>query len=404
MKIVQVNISANRGSTGKIAEGIGKLVLAEGWESYLAYGGSHRQSASQLIRIGTRRDIYCHAFESRLFDNHGLSSRQATRRFIDQIKEIKPDIIHLHNIHDYYLNYPILFEYINKTNTPVVWTLHDCWPFTGHCSHIDSIKCMKWKEGCHHCQGLNVYPKSWFSDRSERNYALKKALFLENVENMTLVPVSHWIEGFVRESFLKETNIKTIHNGIDLETFKVYDGRQMRKKYGMDNRFVILGVAAPWTPTKGLADFIKLHAILPKEEFAIMLVGLSEKQIGRLPEGVIGISRTDSPQELAEIYSMADVFFNPTYEDNYPTTNLEAIACGTPALVYDTGGCKEAVGEDVGFVVRQGDVAAAAGVIQGMTEKHLPKPVLKCRRYAEEHFDGDQKFAEYIDIYKSYLK
>ena len=402
-KILQINISANRGSTGKIADGIGRSVLSEGWKSYLAYGGSHRPSESQLISIGGKWNTYTHALQSRLFDNHGLASRCATTRFIEKMRQIKPDIVHLHNIHNYYINYPLLFNFLKETNVPVVWTLHDCWPFTGHCAHFDAIKCEKWKTGCHHCKGLNNYPMSWFADRSKKNYELKKRLFTSIIDRLTIITVSNWIEEFVKESFLNQAKIQTIHNGIDLLTFQPSQSNQIRKKYQIDDQFVILGVASPWNATKGLSDFIKLREILPINKYTIFLVGLSKKEITKLPQNVIGITRTDSPKELAELYSMADVFFNPTYEDNYPTTNLEAIACGTPVITYDTGGCKEAVTGDVGYVVPQEKKKKTVEIISKWQTNGTKNFHLLCRQHAERHFDGSKKFEKYIEIYKSLL-
>ncbi len=401
--ILQINISANRGSTGKIAEGIGRLVLAEGWESYIAYGGSHRSSASNLIRIGGKWNIYTHVLQSRLFDNHGLASRSVTKRFVEQLRAIKPDIIHLHNIHDYYLNYPLLFSYLMETGVPIVWTLHDCWPFTGHCAHFDHMGCEKWKTGCNHCEGLSLYPRSWFSDRSERNYRLKKQYFGSVVGNTTLVPVSEWIAKYAKQSFLADAKMKIIHNGIDMELFAPQPSKGLRERFGLGDRFVVLGVASPWTPTKGLKDFIRLHSMLPQEEYAIFVVGLSEKQLKELPEGVVGITRTDSPHELAAIYSMADVFLNPTYEDNFPTTNLEAMACGTPVLVYDTGGCKEAVTAETGSVLKQGDIEGAAKIITYMRQKNVKFKKDACRQHAEQYFDEKSAFREYIELYKQLL-
>ena len=401
--ILQINISANRGSTGKIADGIGRLVLDAGWESYLAYGGSHRPSSSQLIQIGGKWNIYCHALQSRLLDNHGLASKSVTRRFINRLKQIQPDIVHLHNIHDYYVNYHILFNYLKETHVPVVWTLHDCWPFTGHCAHFDHLRCEKWKTGCNHCEGLSLYPQSWLIDRSRRNYDIKKKCFTSIIENLTLVPVSEWLASYTKKSYLNGANMTVIHNGIDLDVFSPQKNMGLREKYGLGNRIVILGVAAPWTPTKGLQDLLKLRDILPQDRYAIFVVGLSKKQLQEIPEGVTGIMRTDSPQELAQIYNMADVFFNPTYEDNYPTTNLEALACGTPVLVYDTGGCNEAVTEATGYVVKQGDLNNAAEIILQMKSNKTTEKMNACRQYAEKHFDEKQAFSKYIELYKQLL-
>lgn len=404
MKLLQINECLN-GSTGKIARQIGDLAIDNGWDSYIAYSAWENEfpCKSKLIKIGSKYDRYFHALETRLRDNHGLASRRATKKLVETIQKLTPDIIHLHNIHGYYLNYPILFRYLREKNIPVVWTLHDCWSFTGHCSHFDAIKCFKWREKCRHCQGLNTYPKSLWIDRSEKNYLLKKEHFTAIADCLTIVPVSYWLENFVQQSFLKDVKVQTIHNGIDIDTFRVYDSDKVRQKYKLDGKFVVLGVAAPWTQRKGLNDFITLRQRLPHDKYAIMLVGLTKKQIKKLPNGIIGITRTDSPQELAEIYSMADVFFNPTYEDNYPTVNLEAIACGTPVVTYDTGGCAEAISAEAGWVVQQGKMSDMVKIINNLAlrnENEILTQRMLCRYYAEKNFKQTDCFRQYISLYE----
>ena len=360
MKVLQINVTANSGSTGKIAEQIGRLVMAEGWQSMIAYGRYANPSESNLIRIGTKFDLIEHGIESRLFDNHGLASRRATNAFIKQIEEIKPDIIHLHNIHGYYLNYQLLFEYLSKLNTPIVWTLHDCWSFTGHCAYFDFAKCEKWRSACcPPCPCKKKYPTTLIADRSKENWETKKQRFT-SIKNLTLVPVSKWLGDLTRQSFLNQYHIRVIHNGIDLNNFQpTEDVKAIKAKYGITGKYTILGVANIWEERKGFADFIRLRKVLP-QEYNIVLVGVSKKQTSLLPTGIIGIERTQDQKELAQLYSALIYYVNPTYEDNYPTTNLESMACGTPVVTYRTGGSPESINKDTGIVVKQGDINGLA--------------------------------------------
>lgn len=396
MKLLQINVTANWGSTGKIAEDIGKIAIQQGWESWIAYGRGNPESASNLIRVGSDLDLKSHVIQTRLFDNHGLVSSSATRKFINQIREINPDIIHLHNIHGYFLNYPKLFSFLKEYGKPVVWTLHDCWPFTGHCAYYDFVKCGKWKNGCFNCPQLGSYPQSILLDRSEKNYRDKKKAFL-GVENLTLVPVSNWLRCEVGQSFLKDYPVQTIHNGIDINVFKASKERVDSRKV-----FKILGVASVWDRRKGLEEFIKLRSILP-EEYEITLVGLSKKQIEQLPDGIGGITRTDSIEALVDLYSSADVFVNPTLEDNFPTTNLESLACGTPVITYDTGGSPEAVDSSCGIVVPYQDVQGlASAIVRVCGNKAFTSEA--CRKRAEEYFDKNKSFQKYLDLYSSLLR
>ncbi len=400
-KLLQINSTANWGSTGRIAEQIGERAIAAGWESYIAYGRNAQPSKSQLIKIGSRIGVLWHVLMSRLFDCHGLASRFATKRLIKQIKAINPDIIHLHNIHGYYLNYRMLFEYLQTISTPIVWTLHDCWSFTGHCAYFDALGCDRWKTGCHHCPGLRTYPKAKFADNSKGNYELKKRLFTSLANRITLVPVSGWLGEFVEESFLADCGVRVIRNGIDIGTFAPQS--DVVKREGLNGRKIILGVAATWSARKGLSDFLKLRQMLPMDKYAIVLIGLDEEQLASLPEGVVGFRRTQCARELTEWYSVADVFLNPTYEDNYPTTNLEAIACGTPVVTYRTGGSPESITEQTGIVLEQGDLEAVRTAIETICSNGKAPYAEACRKYAEQHFDKDKCFEQYIGLYNEII-
>lgn len=402
-KLLQINTVVNSGSTGRIAEEIGLMVMGNGWESTIAYGRNPRPSKSNLIKIGTKTEIYAHVAKTRVFDAHGLGSVKGTKKLIDEIKVIEPDIIHLHNIHGYYLNIKILFEFLSKTQIPVVWTLHDCWSYTGHCIHYTYVDCQKWQTdiGCHSCPQKKTYPASFVFDRSKKNFELKRNLFT-SLSNLTLVPASNWLKNELKKSFLKNQKIRMIHNGIDLKQFSPKESEKIKSKYTINNKFIILGVANPWSDKKGLGDFVKLSKLLKKDQ-QIVLVGLTNKQIRALPENIIGIERTESIKEMASLYSLAGVFANPTWEDNYPTTNLEAIACGTPVITYKTGGSPESIGENTGFVIPQGDIQALKKKIDLIQSRGKAYYGRSCREFAIESFDKKDRFEEYFALYEELL-
>ena len=367
MKVLQVNSVANIGSTGRIMEQIGLAAQRAGWESYIAYGRRASISQSHLIKIGSSLDIMWHGVVSRLFDAHGLGSHLATRRFIKTIQDIKPDIIHLHNVHGYYLNYKVLFEYLAQMDIPVVWTLHDCWPLTGHCAYFDFAHCELWKTECSNCVNKLDYPSTIGADRSTFNHQLKIKLF-NSVRNLTFVPVSQWLANLVSQSYFHNHKIQVINNGIDLSQFRLFESQEMgqlRNALGLKDETILLGVASVWSSRKGLDDFIALSRRIPAN-WKIILVGLTQKQLSLLPSNIIGIQRTENVRQLAMLYSMSSIFVNPTYEDTYPTTNLEAIACGTPVVTYRTGGSPESITEEVGRVVDKGDLDGVIKAVENI--------------------------------------
>lgn len=406
-RILIINVSANSGSTGRIAEEIGQTAAANGYDFYFGYGRLGRQSEAHLIRIGSDWDVRVHGLESMLWDNHGFGSRKATKQFIQEIERIRPDVINLHNIHGYYLNVEILFEYLAKKDIPVVWTLHDCWPFTGHCSYFDRYHCEKWKTGCHHCPNSKGYPKSLFLDRSKANYARKKELFNKS-KNITFVAVCQWMANNVKDSFLGGYPVETIYNGVDIETFRprfkgLNGSNSMKAKLGInENVKVVLGVASTWDRRKGLDDFVKLRTMM-NDKYAIILVGLNDKQITALPEGVIGIKRTESVDQLAELYSLADVFVNPTYVDNFPTTNIEALACGTPVVTYLTGGSPEAIDEFTGMAIGQGNVEQLRAAVEHFA-MNKSRYSMACRERAVKCFNKQDRFNDYVELFDNLIK
>lgn len=397
--LLQINIASNWGSTGKIMEQIGLCVQQYGWDSYVTYGRNeyHNPSKNHVIRIGSTLDAYEHYAENLFLDNEGLASRLSTKKFLKKVDEIKPDVVHLHIIHDHYMNFPMLFKYLAEKKIPVVWTQHDQWATTGHC-YYNLVGCERWKEECHNC------PMSkWYSlDRSRRNYRMKKQL-MADIPSLTIVPVSEWLGDNIRQSHLKDKPIQVIHNGIDIKTFSPQP-TNAHSRYGIDkNKFIILGVAALWDKRKGLSDFYQLAKILPADKYTIVIVGklIEERKLIENGCQIIFIDRTQNALELAQLYSSALVFVNPTYQDNYPTTNLEALACGTPVITYRTGGSPEAIDEKTGIVVEQGDVEALADAIRKMKEHPLSSD--DCRKRAEEYFDKDKCFEKYIELYKSLI-
>lgn len=398
--LFQINVTANWGSHGKIAEQIGNMVLQEGWKSYIAYGRWANPSNSKLVRIGSMNDERLHAAISRILDNQGLASISATKALVKRIASVKPNIVHLHNIHGYYLNYPILFRYLQSLDCPVVWTMHDCWPITGHCSHFMFSGCNKWKTGCYHCEERKEYPKSVFIDRSTRNYSLKRDVFT-SLRNLTLVPVSRWLESVLKDSFLSSVPTKCIWNGIDTEAFHVEAGA--KESVGLGDKKMILAVANNWTARKGLEDILSIRESLD-DQYVIVVVGLNEAQVRMLPAGIIGITRTNSIEELVQYYSAADVFINPTYEDTFPTTNIEAMACGTPVITYDTGGSPESLSPQSGMIIPRGDRNALSQAIEQICNTWDRDAVRSvCRNRATDCFRKEDRFQEYFQLYQSLL-
>ncbi len=351
MKILMINSVCGIRSTGRICTDLAESLEALGHECKIAYGRERVPEKHQkyAIRIGTDLSVKLHGIKARLFDAAGFGSAHATRKFIKWVKKYDPDVIHLHNLHGYYINLPLLFNYLKTSGKPVLWTLHDCWAFTGHCCNLTD--CDKWRKECFACPKYASYPKSVI-DRSRHNFKEKKKLF-SSLEHTTLVTPSAWLADLTKKSYLGKYPVKVINNGIDTSVFKPTQS-DFREKHGLEGKKIVLGVASAWSKNKGLYDFVKLSDMLD-DTHKIVLVGLTEEQKSTLPAKILGITRTNSPLELAEIYTAADVFVNLTYNDNYPTVNLEAQACGTPVITYRTGGSVESV--ETANIIPQGDLA-----------------------------------------------
>ena len=370
MRILMINSVCGIRSTGRICTDLADALTQKGHKVKIAYGRENvpEQYKKYAVRIGSDLDVKIHGVQSRVLDNTGFGSKNSTRKFLEWAEKYDPDVLHLHNIHGYYINIESLFKWIkSRPKMKVIWTLHDCWAFTGHAAYCEAANCEKWIKGCYECPNKMEYPKA-FIDNSKKNWEKKKRLF-SNVKNLTLVTPSKWLADLVGKSFLASYHTEVIHNGIDLDKFKRSSNDSIRERFGLKNKKVILGVAAVWDRRKGLSDFIRLNAMIDKKEYKIVLVGLSEEQVKELPHDIVGIRHTESVQELIDLYSIAEVFVNPTYEDNYPTTNIEAIACGTPVITYDTGGSGESA-VLFGSVIKKGDVA---GIYSEIKNNHFSK-------------------------------
>lgn len=356
MRYVSIN-SVPNGSTGAVMRQVTEERRALGDECWCMWGRGKAAENDHEFNFGSKPELYIDALQTRLDGRAGFHSKWPTRRLLKKLDEIRPDVVHLHNLHGYYVNVEMLFDWlVAHDEVQVKWTLHDCWAFTGHCAYFTYVKCAQWKDHCAHsgaCPQLGTYPKTISKGSCAWSFENKRACFTRlPAERMTIVTPSHWLEGLVGESFLSKYPVEVRHNTIDRGVFKPSPS-DFRERYGVGDRFMILGVASPWTERKGLVDFIRLAGELDSSRYAIVLVGLNRRQIARLPKSVIGLERTDSSEELASIYSAADYLFNPTREDNYPTVNLEAEACGVPVITYDTGGCKETL-QDARSIVLEG--------------------------------------------------
>ena len=393
MIVAQIN-TVNYGSTGKIMEGIQQVAQKEGHTVYSYFGLGEKKKGEPAKRVGSK---FWNKVNSKLAHVTGLMgffSVITTLKLINDLKTKKIELIHLHNIHISFLNYPLLFNFIKKNCIKVVWTFHDCWPFTGHCAHFTFNKCDKWINGCFDCRYYNEYPATSF-DNSRYMYKFKKKLFT-NIEDMTIVTPSYWLKGLVERSFLKDYPVRVINNGIDNDVFQPLESC-FRKKYDLEEYFIILGVSFNWNKKKGLDVFIELNERLEKEKFKIVLVGTNSNLDKELPKNIISIHRTNSAEELSQIYSAADVVVNPTREDVFGLVNIEANACGTPVIMFNTGGCPECINEKTGIVVDVEDVDSIEENIRCMAQNNY-----FCKEECVKHarnFNLNQKYTEYLSLY-----
>ncbi|MBH1939416.1 glycosyltransferase [Mobilitalea sibirica] len=398
MRVAFINSDLGYGSTGRIVCDLYQEVIKEGNEAMIGYGRECTQEGYHSHRIGSLLSVYSHAMLTRLFDLQGFGSVHATKRFIRRLREYNPDILHLHNLHGSYLNIKLLFEYMKESNKPVIWTLHDCWAFTGHCAYYTYARCNKWKTHCHNCIQKKVYPASFFLDNSSNNYKWKKDLFL-GVEKLTITTVSHWLKSQVKQSFLKDIKVRIIPNGIDLELFKPTES-DFRSKYGLEGKIVLLGVASIWQERKGLWLFQELAKRL-EDPYKIALVGVTEKQKQRLTDKILVLERTNHIKDLVKIYSAADVFLNPSIEETFGMVSLEALACGIPVISNRYSANPELVKEEGGIVVPK---LNSTCFIEAIRELMLnPRSKENCRNIAQQ-YDKNKCYQAYLDLYREVMK
>lgn len=391
MRLLQINTAAGRGAAGGIPETLGAMAAGRGMRSVIAAGRPCADgSASELMRVGGRIDFAVHALATRLADRHGLHSRAATLRFIAEAERLDPHIVHLHNIHGYYLHLPTLADWLRGAGRPVVWTLHDCWALTGHCAFFNACDCTRWQTQCHHCPMRRSYPASWLLDRSAANHRLKKRLFA-TLPGLTIVCVSRWLDSVVAQSYLRDIPRRVIPNGIDTSVF-----HPCAPKAPADAP-LLLGVASHWDERKGLADFVRLRTDLPAH-WRIRLIGLTQAQIRSLPQGIEGMGRIASAGHLAAHYSEATVFANATKAESSCMTKMEALACGTPVVTYAAGGGAEGVPPEVGAAVAPGDYGALKRAVKDSPSRYNPDA---CRAAALRNFDMQRNLYAYFDLYET---
>ena len=399
-KLLQINVTSNWGSTGTIAEECNRIARSRGWETYFAFGRYYNSSKSSVI-VGPNPqwDVYEHFIESCFLDNEGLASRGATKYLVKRIMNIQPDIVHLHNIHDHWLNIQILFEYLNQTNIKVVWTFHDFWAITGHCAHFVRFNCDKFKSECRDCPCCKgkILP---LIKRTNRNFYLKKRFFSKN-RCLTIVPVSNWVAKSVRQSFLKDKEIRVIPNGVDTQVFKPTEGFNHPKI--RQDTFVIMAVSSQWkSPSKGLDDYIALSRLLKQDE-TIVLVGLPKDKLDSLPNNIIGIERTNSQHELATLYTRANVICSFSRAETFGLSIIEGYACGVPAVVYDNTAPPALITPDTGFVVPNKDYKAAYNAIEVIKENGRAYYKDFCIHLARTQFAKEVCFNKYMELYEELL-
>lgn len=405
-KLALIN-SVCTGSTGKIMGDIQREAYRNGFDTVTFFGRGKGFSDVKCVKINKNNSFYFNIFHTFIFNKQGQQSKKETQYLIKKLEDFNPDIIHLHNIHGYYLNYKILFDWINKSfEGKIVWTLHDCWPFTGHCAYFSYVNCNKWKQECkNNCPMRHKYPYSFFLDTSQNEFNLKKNLFTKRNDFQIITP-SDWLNILVKQSFLKQHHVQTIHNGINLDIFKPIKNESIKQKYRIpENAKIILGVANIWEKRKGLDEFLQLANELKNENVVIVLVGLSKIQLNRISKykNIVGIERTENINELVEIYSLADIFVNLTKEDNYPTVNMESIACGTPIITYDTGGCIEQVDSDTGYCCKTNTVEEAKNKVIDFLKTDFKNTKFNNSKMLDK-IDAENRFNDYVELYQQLLK
>ena len=393
MKILMINVVCGIRSTGRICTDLADALEAQGNEVKIAYGREEvpDQYQKYAVRIGSDFDVLLHGSAARILDVAGFGSKRATERFVEWVKGYDPDVIHLHNLHGYYINIEVLFNYLRNCGKKIIWTLHDCWAFTGHSAYCEAVGCNKWKTGCSNCPEIEQYPKS-YTDRSESNWERKRTA-MQGIAGLSIVTPSKWLSSLVKESFLSEYPVIVVRNGIDTSKFH-YTKSDIRIRYDLNDKFVVLGVASVWNDLKGYSDFIKLSNYLD-DSFRVIMIGLSENEIKSLPKNIIGIPRTNDVQELAEFYSTADAFLNLSYTESFGLTNIEARLCGGIVICYDSGALTETAGDD-GIIIERGNIEEVLDSLKRLKNSNRKRETLSNDEISE--LDIKCTTAHYLDI------
>ena len=401
MRVFMVNSVCGSGSTGRIVTDLMDQANKQGYEVKIACSTVEpiRNAAPEdVIIVGSKMDYYIHNALARIDDHEGLFSKHATRELLIAMEEFSPDIVHIHNLHGHWINYELLFSYFATHKTKVIWTLHDCWAFTGHCAHFSVLGCEHWKTHCSNCVGLHGYPVCYGKGDVSRNFDRKRKAFT-SVAEMTIVTPSEWLAETVRSSFLGCYEVRVINNGIDLSVFKPTDS-SFRERYGLQNKKIVLGVANVWIQKKGYDDILKLSKML-SQEYQIVLVGLTREQISNLPDNVLGIERTQNTRQLDEINSAADDFINPSHEETMGLVTAEALACGVPAVVYDQTAVPEVVDGRSGVIVPAGDVKEMSIAIHAVLKN---REKFSNTRKRAERYEKKKQYMKYIDLYETAMR
>lgn len=401
MKVLQINsFYKNGGSTGRIAYDLKTLSEEYGIENHVAFGYEFIPTADpDTFRMEGMFGYYRSILMTRLFASHGFDNIWETLRLIRYMDKVRPDVIHLHNIHSYYIHVGMLFRYIKRHNIPVIWTLHDSWSITGWCTGFDYVQCDKWREGCHHCPLQKEYPKSWFLDRSRSNWHKKRKTF-SGVRDLTIVTPSEWLADLVRQSYLKDYPVMTLNNGIDTDIF-LPTPSDIKKELGIDGKRMILSMAMYMMKAKGIDYLLQLRDMLNDNE-RLVLVGVEAKDVPMLENGrCICLPQTPDVNFLVRMYSAADIFINTTLQDTFPTTNLESLACGTPVVTFATGGSVESVDEETGEIVPQRDTPALLAAIRRVCDKGKAYYAPHCREKALRLYNKRTQFEKYIELYRA---
>ncbi|MBQ9228220.1 MAG: glycosyltransferase [Eubacterium sp.] len=404
MKVFFINVVCGVGSTGRMCTEIAEALTGEGNAVEIAYGrgGVPADYRGTIYRVGNVGTLAANLIRSRLFDAEGFGNRRAAEKLVAEIKRFAPDVIHLHNLHGYYLNVQVLFDYLKEFQGAVIWTLHDCWAFTGHCAHYDALGCQQWQLHCRECPALREYPACLLSGRVDRNYTEKQRCFL-GVPGMTLATPSYWLQEQVAQSFLSGYDCQVIQNGIDHRKFyrDQSETATLRRQYHCEQKYLLLAVAYQWEANKGLEDYIRLAAQLP-DRYQLVLVGTDSAVAAKLPKNMIAVPRTENIAQLRAWYNAADLFVNFTYNETFSLVNIEALACGTPVLTYHTGGSPECIDSTCGADVEKGNVSLALKEIMRICEERPFSPESCMKRAAL--FRSSRQVKAYIALYQQALE